>query len=92
MTAAVLPYWAWILTSGILALALALAFIRTVLGPTLADRVNSIDLVALASIGLALVFVLYTGERAYLDLALVFAVLAFLGGTAFARYAERREP
>jgi multicomponent Na+:H+ antiporter subunit F len=37
------------------------------------------------------VFVVATGRAAFLDVAIVLALVGFLGTVAFARYAERRD-
>lgn len=64
--------------------------IRLVLGPSLADRVVSLDLVTILLVAIAGIFALTTGEAAYLDLGLALALVGFLATVAFARYAERR--
>lgn len=64
--------------------------IRLVLGPSLADRVVSLDLVTILLIAIAAILALTTGEAAYLDLGLALALVGFLATVAFARYAERR--
>lgn len=64
--------------------------IRLVLGPSLADRVVSLDLVTVLLIAVAALLALKTGEAVYLDLGLALALVGFLATVAFARYAERR--
>lgn len=64
--------------------------IRLVLGPSLADRVVSLDLVTILLIAIAALLALKTGEAVYLDLGLALALVGFLATVAFARYAERR--
>lgn len=64
--------------------------IRLVLGPSLADRVVSLDLVTVLLIAVAAILALKTGEAVYLDLGLALALVGFLATVAFARYAERR--
>ena len=64
--------------------------IRLVLGPSLADRVVSLDLVTVLLIAIAALLALTTGEAVYLDLGLAIALVGFLATVAFARYAERR--
>lgn len=64
--------------------------IRLVLGPSLADRVVSLDLVTILLIAIAAILALSTGKAAYLDLGLALALVGFLATVAFARYAERR--
>jgi len=64
--------------------------IRLVLGPSLADRVVSLDLVTVLLIAVAALMAIKTGEAVYLDLGLALALVGFLTTVAFARYAERR--
>ena len=68
--------------------AVLLAFVRLVRGPDLANRVVAVDLLSSRGRdrgrgGRRL------GRPVYLDVALVLALIAFLGTVAFARYAER---
>jgi multicomponent Na+:H+ antiporter subunit F len=69
---------------------LVLTVIRLMRGPSLPDRVVSLDLVAYQAIALMLIYAILTGEPAYLDVSLVLALVAFLGTVAFARYIEYR--
>lgn len=64
--------------------------IRLVLGPSLADRVVSLDLVTIILVAIAAILALTTGKAAYLDLGLALALVGFLATVAFARYVERR--
>lgn len=66
-----------------------LTLYRLVKGPTLADRVVALDLLAYVSIGFSIVIAIGSGTPAYLEVALVVGLIAFLGTVAFARYIER---
>jgi len=70
--------------------ALALALLRLVRGPTLADRVVALDLIAVVLVGWVAVEAIRTGRTILLRPALVLALVGFLGTLAFARYLERR--
>jgi multicomponent Na+:H+ antiporter subunit F len=74
-----------------LAVAALLAFIRVVRGPTLPDRVVAIDLIGIMIVGMIVVGGAETGERAFLDVAIVFALISFVGTLAYARYVERTD-
>jgi multicomponent Na+:H+ antiporter subunit F len=67
-----------------LALALALTFVRLAKGPTVADRV-----VAIISVGMILVYDVDVGLGVFLDAAIVLALVGFAGTVAFAKYFER---
>jgi multicomponent Na+:H+ antiporter subunit F len=74
-----------------LAVAALLAFVRVVRGPTLPDRVVAIDLIGIMIVGMIVVGGAETGERAFLDVAIVFALISFVGTVAYARYVERTD-
>lgn len=67
-----------------------LCLARVVIGPTAPDRVVSIDsLTSLLVAALVLLGVLYE-ESIFLDVALVYAFLAFIGTLAISKYLEGR--
>ena len=72
--------------SGILVVAVVLAFVRLARGPSLPDRAVALDLIATIVIGLIGVYAVMTREARFLDLAVVLALIAFLGTVAFARF------
>ena len=74
-----------------LALALVLAFVRLVRGPSLMDRVTALELVASLVAGIVAVYAIGTDDPALIDVAIALALVAFIGAVAFARYAELRE-
>ena len=67
-----------------------LAFVRLVKGPTIADRVVALDLLAIISVGVIIVYDVATSLPVFLDAAIVLALVGFAGTIAFARYIERR--
>jgi multicomponent Na+:H+ antiporter subunit F len=67
-----------------------LAFVRLWRGPSLPDRVVALDLIASLSICIIAVYGMGTAQPVLLDVAIVLALLSFLGTIAFARYLERR--
>ena len=75
----------------VLAVALFLCFLRLLLGPSLADRVAALD--TLPAIGLAMlgVYAIEYDLAVLLDLAIVIALVSFVGTVAFAKYMERRK-
>jgi len=70
--------------------ALVLAFVRLLRGPSLADRLVAFDLFAAASAGVIVTSAIVSDQPALLDVASIWAVIAFLSVIAFARYIERR--
>ena len=80
------------LTLAMLALALIVAVIRLVKGPSLPDRVIAMDLIGILAVGIIVVLAAGTGVRATLDAAVVIALVGFVGTVAYASYVERGHP
>ncbi len=74
----------------IIALSVGIAFIRLVKGPTLPDRVVALDLMTTLGIGIIATYAIATDEAIFIDVAVVVALLSFLGTVAFAYYVYRR--
>jgi|YNPBryunderm2012_1023409.scaffolds.fasta_scaffold52408_2 multicomponent Na+:H+ antiporter subunit F len=72
----------------ILALAMALAAVRLGRGPSLPDRVVAFDVVAAAGVAMAALAAVLWQAPVLLDVAMVLAVIAFIGTVAVARYLE----
>lgn len=75
----------------LLGLGVLFAVIRLLVGPTPFDRVISIDMINIIITGLLAVIAALKGNALYLDIALVFAVLAFLETIVFARFMEGKK-
>lgn len=73
----------------IVTVAMLLAFIRLVRGPSLPDRVVALDLVGTMAVGVIAAYDIMTNEPILLDAATVVALVAFLGTVAFAHYIQR---
>ena len=74
---------------GICFVVLALTLIiRLVKGPSVADRAVAADSIDILSDMALVLFALYTGRGVYLDIALVTAILGFVGSTLIAKYLE----
>lgn len=74
----------------VLILAVIIVFIRLVKGPELPDRVVSLDLMTNIGIGIIAAYAMATGQRVLIDVAIILALISFLGTVAFAYYIERR--
>lgn len=74
---------------GVLSFSALLCLIRAILGPSGPDRVVAIDALTGITIAiLALIGIHY--HPFFLDVALVYAMLAFLGGVAISKFLEGR--
>jgi multicomponent Na+:H+ antiporter subunit F len=76
---------------GILAVILAIGMtsLRLLRGPTLLDRIVALDLISILLVALLTLFSLSSRVEAYLDAALILALVAFLSTVALARFVLR---
>jgi multicomponent Na+:H+ antiporter subunit F len=72
-----------------LVVAAGLTFVRLVKGPTLPDRVIAIDLIGVLLVCVLVLMAGSTAQGAFLDVAMVVALISFVGTVAYARYIER---
>jgi len=70
-------------------IAAALALWRLARGPTLPDRVVALDMMTVAIVAFCGLASIQSGDAAFLDVALVLALVGFLATVALARFAER---
>ncbi len=75
---------------GMLAAAMVIAFIRLARGPRLPDRVVALDLISVIVMAFICVYAVRFNQPNFLDVAIIMALLTFLGTVAFAFYIERR--
>jgi multicomponent Na+:H+ antiporter subunit F len=73
----------------VLSISLILGFIRLLVGPTLPDRIIATELIATTSAGIIVVSAIATHKSVLLDVASVWAIVAFLSTIGFAYYIER---
>jgi multicomponent Na+:H+ antiporter subunit F len=74
-----------------LGVALVLALVRLIKGPTLPDRVVAMDLIGVLVVSLIVVVAASSSVRATLDAAIVIALIGFVGTLGYATYIERGE-
>jgi multicomponent Na+:H+ antiporter subunit F len=77
------------LTLVLLLLGVVLAFIRLLIGPDPADRIVALDLISILIVAFLAAYSIYRDEKSFLDVAIAYALIAFLGTVALARYRER---
>lgn len=73
----------------ILTLAVILSFIRLYKGPNVADRVIALDLIITIGIGVVAAYSIRSGQALFLETAMIFALIAFLGTIAFSFYLRK---
>jgi multisubunit Na+/H+ antiporter MnhF subunit len=76
----------------VLTLSAALCFIRLYLGPTIPNRTAAFDSIAIHAVAILALYAIRIDAPSILDVAIVTAVLGFLGTTMMARYLERAAP
>ena len=83
-------YWsvqvAFVLVMG----GVVLAFLRLIKGPSLPDRVVALDTMTVLIVAFCGLFALQSGVSAFLDVAVVLALIGFLATVALARFVERK--
>lgn len=77
------------LALALLILSMALTFFRLVRGPKAADRVVALDLISVLIVAFLAAYAVHTGNTSYLDVAIAYALVAFLGTVAMSRFLLR---
>jgi multicomponent Na+:H+ antiporter subunit F len=75
---------------GLLAVAMLPAFVRLARGPDLTDRVVALDLITMIAMAISALYATAYDAPVFLDVAILMALITFVGTIAFAHYIERR--
>jgi multisubunit Na+/H+ antiporter MnhF subunit len=78
-----------LISAGLVLLAVILCMVRLLIGPTTLDRLVAADTLAVITTALLVGISAWLNNPLYLDIALVFATLAFVGTVAVARAMEQ---
>lgn len=70
-------------------IAIAITVFRIILGPSLPDRVLSLDVIGVQIVSSLAIISIILKTRAFLEVILVLAILAFIGTIAFSKHIER---
>ena len=73
----------------VLLLSIFLALVRLIKGPDAADRIVALDLVSVLIVAFLAAYSIFSGETSFLDVAIGYALIAFLGTVALARFLLR---
>ena len=76
---------------GLLILAIVIALIRVIKGPTAPDRIVGLDTINTIVIVSIVIFGFVTGSVIYIDVAIVYALLSFISTLFIAKYLEGGE-
>lgn len=74
----------------ILSLSVILILIRFIKGPSIIDRIIALDLIITTGIGFIGAYSILTNRSSFLDVAMILALIAFLGTVAFSYYIQKR--
>jgi len=73
----------------IISIAIVLCIIRMVKGPTAADRAIAVDTATTVVVALLVLLGFVFDRYIYMDVALVYSIVSFIGLIAIARYLEK---
>ncbi|SFL65341.1 Na(+)/H(+) antiporter subunit F1 [Salibacterium qingdaonense] len=76
-------------SAAILSLSILLTLFRVAKGPSMPDRVLALDMMGINLISLTAVVSLIQDTTAYLEVALLLGILAFIGTVAFSKFIEK---
>lgn len=76
------------IAGGIVVLSIVVASIRFLLGPDVLSRLVAFDAMTIMGLSLIVLLAWFLRRAIYLDVALVYGLLSFLGVIAVARFAE----
>ncbi len=89
LTGSVVLQGAALIGLSILALSMTVAVYGIIRGPRRADRIVALDLLSILVVALVVLYAIYSQDAVYLDVAIAYALVAFLGTVALARFLER---
>jgi multicomponent Na+:H+ antiporter subunit F len=73
----------------VIGMGIFLCFLRMLIGPTASDRAVAVDTITTTVVALLVLLGFVFKRYIYLDVALVYSLLAFVGLVALARFLER---
>ena len=76
---------------GVLLLACFLCLYRIAAGPTVPDRTVAIDILGTLIVGFMCVYAVIQEQEFYMNVAIAWALLSFIGTVALAKYLEGRK-
>ncbi|MCF7930710.1 MAG: hypothetical protein K9L02_04270 [Acholeplasmataceae bacterium] len=80
-----------VIVFSLLGLGLLFTLIRFIKGPSLSDKVVSLDTFNMIVIGVIALLALLFESNLYLDIVIIYSILAFLETVVFARYVEGKK-
>ena len=74
----------------VLVVAIVLTVIRLIRGPSLPDRIVALDMLSAIGVSIICAYAVMSQQAVLLDVALVVALITFLGTVGFAYYISRK--
>jgi len=78
-----------IIAGGIILLALAIIFIRFIIGPTITNRVIAFDTMTVGSLGLIALIAVFEQRQIYLDVNIIYGLLSFIAVVVIGKYIQK---
>jgi len=78
-----------LIAGGIILLALAILFIRFLIGPTLTNRIIAFDTLTVGSLGLIALIAVFEERQLYLDVNIIYGLLSFIAVIVVGKYIEK---
>ena len=69
----------------------ALCLYRIIRGPTIADRMVSIDIFGILVVGVCAILAIQTGRTFIIDIGIAWIILSFIGTLTLAKYLEGKK-
>ncbi|MDV2683038.1 Na(+)/H(+) antiporter subunit F1 [Alkalihalophilus lindianensis] len=73
----------------VMSISLFICFVRTLIGPTMSDRIVALDTFGINLIGFIGIIMMLQETLAYSEVVLVISILAFIGSIALSKFIER---
>lgn len=86
----IIPEPVLVIALALLMIAFVLALFRLVKGPSMNDRILAMDLTASTAMGFILLYSMVLRNGVYVDIAIVIALISFMGTVAISTYLKTR--
>lgn len=73
----------------LIGIAIVITLIRIIIGPSLTDRILSLDIVGVQIVSVLAIISIILETDAFLGVLLILAILSFIGTIAFTKFIER---
>ncbi|WP_017728446.1 Na(+)/H(+) antiporter subunit F1 [Halalkalibacterium ligniniphilum] len=73
----------------IMSISMFICFIRTIIGPSMSDRIVALDSFGMNLIGFIGIVMMLQNSVAYSEVLLVLGILAFIGSVALSKFLEK---